>query len=500
MVAAVLAALITVAPGAWAEDPIGGPLLAGSEVVVDVDAGIPEPPSVDAASYVLADLETGEILAAKAAHRRLRPASTLKMLTALTLLPRLDPDDEYTATYKDDAQIGSAVGIVEGSTYTIDELFLGLFLASGNDAAHALANAAGGMSTTVRLMREEVERIKALDTTPTNPSGLDAEGQLSSAYDLALIGRVGMQIEEFREYAATESTQFPDAERDATYSISNHNQLLGTYPGAIGIKNGYTSRSGYTYLGAAERGEQSLIIALLQGQSDVQQEAAGLMDWGFEYGDSAEPVGVLVDPVPDESAAPPSPTTGAANPQSGGEQGNTAGSGDTDFPLEMILGAAAVLVGGVVTVATMRRIHRRRALRAELVRWATRPRPRPPSAYRAPNGHPPPAPPTAPTRPVQAPALPPPPHIAGPGPQPRPPAPQPRPPAPARQRPQQPAPQPGRAPAPPRTSAPRPGPPPPPPEPPPGQAPRRSPNGQRRGAPRQQPDNRRNGEPPDRYR
>lgn len=370
LLAVLVAVVVTTASGASAEDPIGGPLLTGTAVVVDPHPGTPNPPAVDAGSFVLADADTGEIFAAKAPHQRLKPASTLKMLTAIALLPELDLDDRYTATFDDDAQIGSAVGIVEGHTYTIDQLFVGLFLSSGNDAAHAIANAAGGLDAALALMAEETERIQALDTVAMNTSGLDADGQVSSAYDLALIGRAGLQIPEFRAYTATREARFPTKEGTSTYAISNHNTLLDTYPGAIGIKNGYTKASGYTFIGAATRGDRTLIVALMKGEENVQREAATLLDWGFEYAAAVEPIGVLVDPIPDEP--PPSPTPTQA-PAAG------AGSTDDSATQEMLiagaLGALAVAAGGAGTAITIRRVRRRRALRAELVHWATMRRP-----------------------------------------------------------------------------------------------------------------------------
>ena len=118
-----------------------------------------------------------------------------------------------------------------GATYTINELFYGLLLPSGNDAAHALANAAGGMDPTVELMREEAERLGAEDTKVRNPSGLDTPSQVSSAFDLAFFAREGLTRSDFRRYVGTVSTSFPaempkkDKKRKC-YMIYNQNPLL----------------------------------------------------------------------------------------------------------------------------------------------------------------------------------------------------------------------------------------------------------------------------------
>ncbi len=122
---------------------VGGEQLGSTGIVVDAPGADPLP-KIAAASWVLADLETGEVLAAKDPHGRHRPASILKILTALTVLPQLEPTDPYTAEWEDANAEGSRVGLVPDATYTVHNLFEALFLVSGNDAARALANAAGG--------------------------------------------------------------------------------------------------------------------------------------------------------------------------------------------------------------------------------------------------------------------------------------------------------------------------------------------------------------------
>ena len=170
---------------------VGGAALASTGLVLDAP-GATALPKLSAASFLLADLDTGEVLAARNPHGHLRPASTLKVLTALTLLPQLNPDSVYKARSEDANAEGSRVGVVPEATYTVHQLFQGMFLMSGNDAASALANAAGGHRETVARMSALAKSLGALDTTVRNPSGLDAPGQFSSAYDLALLGRAGL--------------------------------------------------------------------------------------------------------------------------------------------------------------------------------------------------------------------------------------------------------------------------------------------------------------------
>ena len=262
-----------------------------------------EPPVIAARAWLIADAETGEILADKNAHLRLRPASTLKTLTAVTLLPRLDKQLEYKVEWEDAAVEGSAVGIVPGATYTVDQLFYGLMLPSGNDAAHALANAAGGVEQTVALMAAEAARLNALDTTVRNPSGLDAGHQFTSVYDLALFGQAGLKRPDFRRYVSTISTAFPaempkPGKERQTYQIYTQNPLmLNGYRGAIGVKVGYTTLAGRTFVGAAERGGRTLIVTMMGVVESTDTAAERLLNWGFNQGSAAPPVGSLSAPV-----------------------------------------------------------------------------------------------------------------------------------------------------------------------------------------------------------
>src|SRR5262245_20288112 len=350
------------------KEPIGGPGLAGSGVIVQLRPGAHRPPPIPARTYIVADLPSGQLFAAQAPHERLRPASTLKMLTALTLLPLLDKRGKYRATFADDAQIGSAVGIVEGHTYTIDQLFLGMFLESGNDAAHALATAAGGARRTVAQMQQLAATLQALDTTVVNDSGLDADGQASSAYDLALIARAGMQRPDFRKYVATRHARFPARERGKSFAITNQNELLGDYPGAIGVKTGYTTLAKNTFVAAATRNGRTVLVVLMRGVHGIHKEAARLLNWGFANAKIVEPVGILVDPGPPRGAAAPGfDSRGAAVP--GGHAADESQLRRlSDLPRTTLAAAAGVLVLLLLLWVgfAARRARRRRALEAEL--------------------------------------------------------------------------------------------------------------------------------------
>lgn len=288
-----------------AKNPDVGGALDRQGVVLN---GQPTPlPAGNVKSFVVSDLDTGEILAASNAHLPLPPASTLKMLTALTVLPRINLDAIYTAVDQDAAVDGSKVGIVPGSTYTARQLMEGLFLISGNDAANAVANLNGGLKTTLRQMQAEAWRVHAYDTVPSTASGLDAPGQVTTAYDLALIARAGMARRDFARFAGTVNSTFPTAGTDdpttrATFEIWNQNDLLnGGFEGAIGVKSGFTTQAGRTFAAAAERGGKRYLVTLMGIEGNTYSTGAAYLEWAFANAEALRPVATLPEPKYDIS-------------------------------------------------------------------------------------------------------------------------------------------------------------------------------------------------------
>src|SRR5437588_11343335 len=295
--AAACLALATPAAAAPPRAPVGGPLLAVHGVVVSPLPGAPAlPKGLSAASWLVADADSGQVLAAKSPHERFLPASTLKTLTAVTLLPRLDPAQTNVASQTDAAVDGSKVGLVPGMSYTVDTLFTAMLVVSGNDAADALAEAAGGIPDTVGLMNAEAQHLQAYDTVARTPSGLDAPGESSSAYDLALIARAGLAMPEFRHYVGVVRSSVP-APHHKHFQIYTHNRLLTTFPGDIGVKNGYTVQAGATYVGAATRGGHTILVTLMKAPPNFWPQAKALLSWGFAARTSVTPVGALVGPA-----------------------------------------------------------------------------------------------------------------------------------------------------------------------------------------------------------
>jgi len=298
LTAAVLVLALTATSfAANGDEVIGGGRLGESGVIFDdtTGDGVAAPPDTTASSYVIADLDTGEILAAKNPHKRLPPASTLKTLTALTLLPKLDMNRSYVGTKKEPATIGNKVGIYPGRKYKIKDIWYGLMLHSGNDAGVALANANGGMKKTIEMMQAKAESIKAMDTTPKSPHGLDTPGQLSSAYDLALIGRAAMERSDFRKIVKTKRYTFPKSgPKNVNRKIRNLNKLLFTYPGTVGVKTGWTTKGQNTYIGVVKRDGHTILITFMHLSYGRDALAKELFKWGFKAIDVVEPVGKLV--------------------------------------------------------------------------------------------------------------------------------------------------------------------------------------------------------------
>ncbi|MER5964120.1 D-alanyl-D-alanine carboxypeptidase [Streptomyces sp. NPDC002057] len=355
---------------------LGGPLLGNPGTQVKLGPGAPVlPKELSGRSWIVADAENGEILASHNAHWPLAPASTLKMLFADTLLPKFDKKMNHLVTTADLAGIGagsSLVGIKEKQTYSVHDLWLGVFLRSGNDAVHVLTQMNNGLPQTVKDMNDRAAELQALDTYVVSPDGYDAPGQVSSAYDLTLIARSGMQNPDFREYAATPRAAFPGetkpGKKRESFEIQNTNRLLtgdlgvAPYQGIAGVKNGNTTHAGATFTGVAERNGKVLLVTVMNPSSKEQhavyRETARLLDWGFAAAGKVTPVGELVPPrsARTETSAPgddsrPAPgrnatdgTVRAATDERSGGVGIALG----------VTGGALVLLAGAVFLVNRR--------------------------------------------------------------------------------------------------------------------------------------------------
>jgi D-alanyl-D-alanine carboxypeptidase (penicillin-binding protein 5/6) len=362
-----------VPPADVAEDmAVGGQALATHGLVVP--PGSPAPPALTATTWLVADLDTGEVLGACGPHVHQTPASVQKMLLAATAIDQLDPAQKMTVTRGDlDIEPGSsAVGIVEGGTYSISTLWLGLMLNSGNDAANALARLAGGggpdgLQKTVAAMNAKAAALGARQTHAVTPSGLDGKGQFTSSYDLALIARVCFANADFRKYVLTRIARMPGQTKPKKvggFQFQNENKLIYNYPGALGGKTGFTTVARHSYVGAATRNGRTLVATLLGAEARPKrgwEQGAALLDWGFSL-PAGSSVGKLVTPEEVAAAASatplPSPATGqaveAAHP-----------SGPTGFTVIAAASVAATLTAvPLLLLLTQRRQRRLRAAAA----------------------------------------------------------------------------------------------------------------------------------------
>ena len=338
---------------------VGGVQMASPGVVVNYPASGPKLPSVPASAYVIADAGTGQVLAAKDPHGEFPPASTLKVLTAITLLPRLNPDAMVTASTLAASQEPSIAGLIAGHQYQVSALFKALLLISANDAAVALTEATGSFATGMQLINAEAQHLQAYDVVAKMPNGLPAPGQVVSAYDEALIARQALASPAFMGYDSTLSAPF-QIKPGKSETLLNQNSLLTHYKGGIGGKIGWTQASGATYIGMARRNGVTLIVTVLHCTA-LQEITAGekLLNWGFAEDGQVAPVGTLVSPLPTaaalhraaEARARAAARIKAAQLSSQAE----ARSSKTDAGLAIGGGIAVVTAIGLTTLARARR-------------------------------------------------------------------------------------------------------------------------------------------------
>lgn len=284
---------------------MGGRRLASKGIVVDYPAhDARRLPKVPASAYVIADAGTGQVLAAKDPHGEFGPASTLKVLTAITLIPLLSPSALVTASRRAVSAVPSIVGLRQGRTYRVADLFRALLMISANDAAVALLQAAAGGSYQrgIALLNAQARHLQAYDVIAKTPNGLPAPGQVTSAYDEALIARQALKMRAFMRYDQTLTARFRDSKFDAKkrhwITIANQNSLLTGYRGGIGGKIGWTRSSKATYVGLARRHGVTLIVTILHCKPLYEiLTAEKLLNWGFAMDGKVKPVGALVTPL-----------------------------------------------------------------------------------------------------------------------------------------------------------------------------------------------------------
>lgn len=265
-----------------------------------------DPPELRAEAAALMDLDAGQVLFARDGRERRPIASLTKIMTALVVLELVAPGDPVTASPAAAAAPGAELGLSAGETLPARELLYALLLQSANDAAVALAeHVEGSVDGFVERMNDRAEALGLRDTRFFSPNGLDDRGY-SSAVDLARLTRLALDVPEIARIVETKFHDVPSPAGEARH-IQNRNALLWLYRGARGVKTGFTSAAGYCLIVAAERGGERLVAVVLGEPAQAWDDAATLMNYGFEAferravvsaGDALEPVTVQGYAVP----------------------------------------------------------------------------------------------------------------------------------------------------------------------------------------------------------
>ena len=275
--------------------------MAAALLAVPVRAA-PAAPAVNAEAAVLMEKETGTVLYGQEAHKKLEPASVTKVMTLLLVMEAVDSgalstQDVVTVSPRAASMGGSQVYLKEGEQMTVDDLLKAVAVASGNDAAVALAeHLAGSEEAFVARMNQKAAELGMADTCFVNCTGLPAAGHLTSAYDIALMSRaLILEHPSVRAY----TTIWMDSLRGGQFQLTNTNKLIRFYQGATGLKTGSTDAAGYCLSATAERDGMELIAVVLKSPTSETRSAAAtaLLNYGFaNY--------TLVDACPGQALPP----------------------------------------------------------------------------------------------------------------------------------------------------------------------------------------------------
>lgn len=230
-----------------------------------------------AKAWLLADLDTGAVLASKDPNGAYAPASTIKVLLAMTVLDHLRPEQFARANQSHTTVECSCVGLTPGQPYTVTQLLSALLMVSGNDAATMLGDMLGGQRVAVAAMNRKAAGLGARSTRASSTSGLDGPGweSVTSPHDLAVMFRAALTYPLIAQILRSPTAPFPGK------TLTAQNELLSRYPGDLGGKTGFTNLARKTYVGAAQRGNRRLVVVQMYGSGDLYGQAIGLLDWGF---------------------------------------------------------------------------------------------------------------------------------------------------------------------------------------------------------------------------
>lgn len=322
-------------------------------------------PAPAARAWVLVDAGSGQVLAGQQHHEPLPPASTTKLMTALVSVEKLPRGAVFVVSERPAAQLAMRIGMKVGQGWALDPALHALLMVSANDAAYALAEAASGsVEAFAADMNAAAARYGMRDSVFNDPAGFDDAaafngGSRVSAYDLAVAARNTLAVPKLAAIAALPEYHFTGPS-GRQHRLLNHNKLLKRYPGAIGLKTGYTRRAGHTFVGAATRAGRTMIAVVLDSD-DAYGAAASLLDRGFATPADAPGTGEQLPAVKVRAFRPPPASTPVSKGEVSAPDGDGRAAGGWLRPVTVLLAGGA---GGVMG------LRRRAAQRRQ--RWAER--------------------------------------------------------------------------------------------------------------------------------
>jgi D-alanyl-D-alanine carboxypeptidase (penicillin-binding protein 5/6) len=245
-------------------------------------AATPSDPFPEVASAYLVELN-GDAVWARQADRRLPPASLTKLMTALLVIERNQPDDEVQIKLSAARETGARLGLKPGERFRLQDLLAATLIASANDACHALADhLAGNESAFVALMNRRAHALGMGNTRFFNACGHDEAGHHSTAHDLSLLAHALLEHPPVLGITSQTSAQIVTLDGQHHYTLHNKNALIGRYGGALGLKTGYTPNAGKCLVAYAKRGNNTVLLILLHGK-DRWWDAVDVLDLAFDH-------------------------------------------------------------------------------------------------------------------------------------------------------------------------------------------------------------------------
>jgi len=258
-----------------------GTFVLGMTVCPVIAIAQPAPPTVNALGAVVIDADSGRILFSKNADLRLHPASTTKIMTALLLAEKCQPEESITAPDDVKTVKESSMHLMPGEQVTAEEMMYALLLRSANDGCHSVAlHISGSEAAFAELMNSRAKEIGCKNTTFVNPHGLTNPGHLTTPYDLAMMAREAMKNPLFAKVAGTQKHVLSRSLNLKDTLVENHDKWLWLDPRARGVKTGWTKPAGHCFVGCATENGVTIITAIMKSEAWIHDQQA-MVDWAF---------------------------------------------------------------------------------------------------------------------------------------------------------------------------------------------------------------------------